>query len=168
MIPDQPRATLNNRMVVASFVISLIAIPGLILLAFFNMGPTTIMIHAAGATMFFVGTVIMGGLFWLCIEMHKESTLVLRVCSLTVFAFFVCFIAAVVMLVVQNPAEMQAFLASPTGYIAQILGNSTSTKLAWIRFFEWWYILAMVAWNIYLGYHAVKIAHKRHGALSTA
>src|SRR5271157_2456174 len=162
MTPDQNRAKLNNRMVIIAFILAMFAIPGLILVAFFNMGPATILVHGIGATLFFVGTALYGGLFWLCIEIHKDSTFLLRICTLAVLGFFICFMGAVVILVAQNPSEMATFLASPSSYIIRILGDVTDTRLAWIRFFEWWFILAMVAWNLYLGYHAVKMAQKRH------
>ncbi len=161
MDASAPRAKWNNRLVLLAFLISMFAIPGMIIIAFFSMAPETILGHAIGAILFFGGTMMYGGLYWICIELHKDATRLLRICTAIVFGFFIAFMGALVNLMLQYPNEFAAFLADPMAAITAMLGNTTDTKLGWIRFFEWCLILSMVAWNFCLGVFSVQIARQK-------
>ncbi len=166
MDASQPRAKWNNRLVLLAFVIAMFAIPGMIIIAFFSMAPETILWHAVGAILFFGGTMMYGALYWICIELHKDATRLLRICTAVVFGFFAAFMGALVSLMMQYPEEFAAFLADPMAAISALLGNTTDTKLGWIRFFEWWLILSMVAWNFCLGVFAVQIARRNRSKIA--
>lgn len=161
MNPTQPKARLNNILLMLAFCISMVSIPGLMMVAFFSMAPTTIIPHAIGASLFFFGTILYGGAFWLSMEIQKKSTFIMRLLSITVIGFFIAFMGACGMIIVQYPEEYQLFMASPMDYTYRILGDTTDTKLEYIRIFEWLFILAMVGWCLYLSVYSAIIFRKK-------
>jgi hypothetical protein len=155
MKPTEKKAHINNTIVQISFVLAMISIPGLILVAFFSMGPATIIPHAIGAMLFFFGTIIYGGGFWIAIEIQKKAGFWLRLSSILVLIFFVCFQGASVALVFLYPEEFQIFMDNPAGYTLRILGDTADTKLAYIRLFEWLFVLSMVIWSFNLSLFSI-------------
>ena len=161
--PRHPKAHLNNLFLNVAFILAMVAIPGLMMIAFFSMAPATIVPHAIGASFFFLGTLLYGALFWNSLELNKKSSWLLRICSIMVLGFFICFICSTIVLVIQFPEESQLFMSNPTNYVVRILGDVTDTKLAYIRVFEWLFVLAMIVWCLSLGVLSVKLMeNKKH------
>jgi len=164
MDPSQEEARGNNRLIVVAFVVAMICLPGLLMTAFFTMAPATIVLHAIGAMLIFVGTVVFGSIFWILLERHKETSWLLRICTACGFIFFGCMVGAMILLVVQYPAEMQAFIANPGQFVVSVLGNMTDERLDWVRFFEWFYIVSIVTWSLVIGGHSIKLARGRNNS----
>jgi hypothetical protein len=159
MSPDQKKAKWNNFFLGAGFFIAIFTLPGGFILTIFDMDPLTIGMHVLGGEMFFVGILMFGGAIWFSMEFHKQSTWPLRICSLAVVAFVAGFVLSAAALPFLYPGEVEKFNADPTGYL--LAGGTESSHLIWLRFFEWLFVLAMIAWDVLLGYYAVKLAKKR-------
>jgi hypothetical protein len=164
MESTEKRVRLNNFLIMFAFIMAMICLPGLIMAGIFTMAPATITLHGIGALLIFIGTMVFGNIFWISLEWHKKSSWMLRICSVCVFIFFACMIGAIMAILLLNPAETQLLLANPGQYIIDLLGNTTDTKLDFVRFFEWFYIISIVIWSLIMGVHSIKIAHERkHG-----
>lgn len=165
-IPTEERvkyrhARIMNQLDFSAGLIAMISIPGLIVIAFCNMSPDTIVPHAIGAMLFFFGTVIYGSIYSIILDVRKKSHIGLRISFYLVIIFFLGFLAAGGALIIMHPEEFQLFMVSPMQYAVRILGDSTDTKLAIIRVFEWLYILAMNLWCINLSIASYKIAQNK-------
>jgi hypothetical protein len=164
MDPAQEKAHWNNRFVLIGFAIAIVAIVGMILVALFSMRVETILMHAMGAMMLFFGVVIMGLAFVIPIERQKRGNWWTRLSTIAVGVFFVAFMAAMMSLIMNNSTLINAFLEDPITSITTILGGNVPVELrvalGWVTFFEWWFILAMMAWNLVLSWYSIKGAGK--------
>ncbi len=167
------KAHWNNRFLLIGFIIGMVAVVGMILVALFSMAEATILLHAMGAMMLFFGVIIMGLAFVIPIERQKRGNWGTRLSTIAVGVFFVAFMAAMMNLIFNNSSLLSGFFANPIESIQTILGGNVPTgltpdqlarllaDLGWVTFFEWWFILAMMAWNLVLSWYSIKGAGKK-------
>ncbi len=151
-------AKLNNIVIIIGSIAGVIASIGGIMVGIFSMGYLVLGViempdmmifpHAIGAFMFFLGAAILGITHVVSMEIRKETSNILRLAFLIVLAMFVLFMASCIALPLVYPEEFDAFLNSPLDYILDMLADDTSTKLVYIRFFEWLYIFGLFAFLI--------------------
>ena len=92
---DSKGSKKKNLILIGGAIFSIIAIIGLYVLSIFNMSIDTIVIHAIGAIMLFMGAVIVVLLFTIALHIEKRSSKIQLVLGITAIFFFSAMIIAV-------------------------------------------------------------------------
>ena len=116
----------------------LITILGIIIVAFFDM-IDWLAIHGVGATMFFMGGMLMVLFFTLTMLFNSEIQRIQAIPGLIVSGIFLMFLVT--------------FLPHLLGGIDLIaLLGDTSPTYGWTRFWEWMVLFAILSWFFIMGY----------------
>ena len=121
----------------------MITIIGIIIVSFFDM-ITILAVHAVGATMFFIGGMLMVLFFTLTILLNTEIPWSYSIPGFIVSGVFLIFLITFVPYLL-------------TGVQLLDLLADISAQYAWTRFWEWMVLFAILSWFFVMGYLTYKI-----------
>ena len=122
---------------------ALITIIGIVIVSFFDM-ITILVVHAVGATMFFIGGMLMVLFFTLTIILNTEIPWSYSIPGFIVTGVFLVFLITFVPYLLMGVP------------LLDLLADITA-QYAWTRFWEWMVLFAILSWFFIMGYLTYKI-----------
>jgi len=135
--------------VIATIILSILTLLGLFLVALFPMWPETIIMHFIAAMMFFLGSMFWTVSFTITLFLFRKISIVQITATVVAVVIVAIFLGNIVFLAttVGIPTDLAAFI-------------STSGTPLWVRFWEWMYLFAILAYVFLTSIYVIRYIKK--------